>query len=148
MSIFHSAASPLPCTWLPPAARGAVWGKLSRTDYEHDRAAIRETYGDSSQQAGAKRDQALAKLFYRSGWMQEELAKVEGVTQKTISQRLLFGRFLNFIPAGINLETAHFKLTEGAFQRNWKRIDKNETNERIRFGAVRRLIEDYVPHAA
>ncbi len=49
---------------------------MARANYERERAAVREAYGDSSQEAGAKRDQALAKLFYRSGWAQEALAEV------------------------------------------------------------------------
>ena len=101
------------------------------------RAEIREAYGESAQEAGAKRDQALAKLFYRSGWTQTELAQVEHVTQKTMSQRLLFGRFLNFIPEGINLE----KTSLSFFLRQWKRTDKTETNERIRFRNVQHLTE-------
>jgi hypothetical protein len=52
--------------------------------------------GDKRADAPAKYDQALASLFYRSGWTQEELAKKEGKSQRWISYHLLFGRFLHF----------------------------------------------------
>jgi hypothetical protein len=45
--------------------------------YERERTRLREIYGDSSKEAGARFEQELAKLFYRSGWTQEELAKKE-----------------------------------------------------------------------
>jgi hypothetical protein len=41
-------------------------------------AGLRATYGDTSKQAGALADQALAALFVRSVWTQERLAAVEG----------------------------------------------------------------------
>ena len=53
-----------------------ITNKMERADYERERAAVREAYDDSSQEAGAKCDQALAKLFYRSGSAQEALAEV------------------------------------------------------------------------
>ena len=46
--------------------------------YRLEREEIRKTYGESSAEAAAKRDQALAALFYRCGWTQEQLAKAEG----------------------------------------------------------------------
>jgi hypothetical protein len=85
---------------------------------------------------GARWDQSLAKLFTRSGWTQEELAKAERVNQKTISRLLLFGRFLNFRPDGLNAEIPTFSLTEGRFRSYWRRTDKGETNERIRLGPM------------
>ena len=52
-----------------------------------------------------------------------------------------FGRFLDFITTVINSENAHSKLIERKFRGYWKRTDKTETNERIRFREVLRLIE-------
>jgi hypothetical protein len=61
---------------------------------------LRELYGDSNAEALAKRDQALAVLFSRSGWTQEELAKKEGTTQQSVTYRMRFGRFFEFYNHG------------------------------------------------
>jgi transcriptional regulator with XRE-family HTH domain len=123
--------------------------RMSDTDYERERALLRETYGDNQKQAGAKRDQALAKLLYRSGWTQQELAKKEGCGQPTIGRRLKFGDFLSFVenmPVGINSENTPFTLpldlTEGKFRKYWQRTDKTGGNDRERFLAVARLMRD------
>ena len=87
--------------------------------------------------AGARFEQELARLFYRSGWTQEELAKKEGLKQPTVCQRLQFGRFLDFI--GTTNNPAISKLTQSKFNGKngyWSRTDKIESNERIRFKAV------------
>lgn len=55
-------------------------------------------------------EQALARLFAKTGWSQVELAKKEGCTQKTVSRKLTFGAFLENIPAGINSESPIFNL--------------------------------------
>jgi hypothetical protein len=116
-------------------------GRMTADAYEHERAALRAAYGESSREAAALRDQALAKLFYRSSWTQEELAKVEGKSQSWIERRLRFGRFLDFTPIGVNAENLPKNLSEGRFRSYWERTDKSETNERIRFKQVRDLIE-------
>lgn len=51
-----------------------------------DGAALCETYGESG--GRAKRDQALALLFWRSNWTQEE-----GKSQSWVDYRLRFGGF-------------------------------------------------------
>ena len=91
--------------------------------------------------AGAKRDQVLAGLFYRSGWTQQELAEVEGKNQSWVTRRVRFGRFLENMPDGINPDSLPKNLTERRFRSYWERTDKSETNERIRFRAVQQLME-------
>jgi hypothetical protein len=116
------------------------FGRMSSADYERERTALRETYGNSSAAAGAKRDQALARLFYRSGWTQAELAKAERKSEGWVNQRLRFGRFLDFLTGVRNPEIAPVEITEGRFRRYWERTDKSETNERARFVVVLRLM--------
>lgn len=123
---------------------------MTAAEYEAERAKLRETYGDNRQEAGARFEQELARLFYRSGWTQEELAAREStllgkkVDRSYIARRLLFGRFLDFVPSGHNLPTA---LTERRFRDYWERTDKDEGNERIRFGEVVKLLDQSGPHS-
>lgn len=114
--------------------------RLRESDYDRERQQIRETYGDSSKEAVARRDQALAALFYRSGWTQEELAKKEGKSPQWIARRVKFGCFLNFSPFGENVHAALPKLTEGSFRKYWEQTDSTG-NERMRFLAVLKMLE-------
>ena len=116
--------------------------RMSVAEFERERALLRETYGESSIEAHAKRDQAMAKLFYRSGWTQEELAEKEGKSRQRIVQTLLFGRFLNFATTVANAENVPINLTERRFRSYWQQTDKSDTNERARFVAVMRLMQD------
>jgi hypothetical protein len=113
-------------------------GHWTEAKYREERERIRSTYGDSSFESGALRDQALAALFYRSGWTQEELAKAEGKGQQWVSRQMLFGKFLAFTPTGVNPKN----LTERRFRGYWEQTDKTENNERIRFRQVQRFIDE------
>jgi hypothetical protein len=117
-----------------PATIHDIERRMSDEAYEREREAIRETYGDSNAEALALRDQALAKLYLRSGWTQEELAKKENVGRPRMTQRLLFGRFLAFVTTG-NIPR---NLSERRFRDYWSRT---EGDERDRFREVRRLME-------
>ena len=113
--------------------------RMSEADFERERARLRALYGDSSAEAAAKRDQAMADLFWRSGWTQEDLAAKEGQTQQWVSYRLRFGRFLNFTTGVVNLESLPNNLSEGQFRRYWSQTDRN-LDERFRFQDVLELM--------
>jgi len=117
-------------------------GRITESEFDRERAKLREQYGDSSVEAAAKRDQALAVLFYRSGWTQEELATKEGKGQQHIGRSLRFGRFLNFTPTGVNAESIPNNLTERRFRSYWEQTDKADTNERTRFREVSMLMQE------
>lgn len=112
-------------------------GKMTADTYREFREQIRTVYGDSNAEAKALRDQALAELYYRSGWTQEELATEEGVARQHVARRLLFGRFLAFAPDRCNLRS----VAEFRFRSYWERTDKANGNERQRFTEVLRLME-------
>jgi hypothetical protein len=88
----------------------------------------------------AKRDQAMAILFDRSGWTQEELADKEGKSQDWAALRLRFGRFWNFTTTVVKVETLPANLTEGHFRALWKQTDKSDKDE-VRFHNVFTLIQ-------
>lgn len=111
--------------------------RMTADDYCAERERIRQTYGDNAKDANGLREQALAALYYSSGWTQEELAKVEDCDRSKMARRLLFGRFLANVPNG----TKPKNLTEGRFRSYWEKTEKKH-NERQRFSAVLKLIED------
>lgn len=127
---------PEPIPLYPPPAR------MTEAEYEVERTKLRETYGESNGQAGAKREQALAILFERSHWTQEELAKKEGKSQAYISRLLRFGGFINIMPMGIIPETVKNSLNERKFRTFWDQTDKLDGDEAARFTEVARLIAE------
>jgi hypothetical protein len=110
---------------------------MDEATYEAERSRLRELYGETSKEANAKREQALATLFFRSGWTQEQLAAKEGKSQQWVVTRLRFGRFLNFTTTVVNSETIPNNLTEGRFRSFWERT---EGDERQRFREVINLM--------
>jgi hypothetical protein len=113
-------------------------GRMTERKYDRERAELTATYGQSNIEAAAKRDQALAKLFYRSGWTLEELEKKEGLGKSRMEQCVRFGRFLDFS----TMVEFPKNFTERRFRAYWQKTDPKATNERIRFKAVLKQIED------
>jgi hypothetical protein len=111
---------------------------MTEADYDAERARIRETYGDSEEEAGARWQQELARLFYRSGWTQQRLAEKEGKTQQWIALQVKFGQFLDFTTTVVNSKIGP-AVTEGSFRECWK---KTEGNDRERFQQAARLLSE------
>lgn len=118
-------------------AEFAATGRMTDAEYRVEREALRAAYGDTPAERSGCFDQELARLFYRSAWTQEQLAKHEGKTQQWVALRLRLSRYLAFTTTVVFLKS----LTERRFRDYWDRTDKTETNERVRFAAVQRLIE-------
>jgi transcriptional regulator with XRE-family HTH domain len=116
--------------------------RMSPAEYQAERERLRLTYGENANHANARREQALAALFHRSQWTQEDLARVEGKSRNHISQLLTFGRFLGFVATATNAELPP-DLTERRFRHCWQRTDG--TNERGRFLQVRLLLQESTP---
>ena len=64
-------------------------GKISVEQYDRERLALRAQYGDPRQGSGVKgaADQALARMFVRSGWSTKEIADREGTTPESVMLR-------------------------------------------------------------
>jgi hypothetical protein len=61
--------------------------RMTESEYDRERTELLATYGRNASEANGRREQALAILFHRSGWTQEELAKKEGRSQQHIARR-------------------------------------------------------------
>jgi hypothetical protein len=105
-------------------------GAMAEQDFDRERTRLRGLYGDSRKEAGARYEQALAKLFYISGWTLERLAKKEGKSKSKISQMMIFGRFLGYLESQNSSESTlstavdksqrvPFGLTEFYFRGFW-----------------------------
>jgi hypothetical protein len=109
---------------------------------------LRGLYGDSRKEAGARYEQALAKLFYVSGWTLNELAKKEGKVKSRITQMLIFGRFIGFLESSTMVEESlnvPLGLTERRFRNFWDQTEGRHgaaVNERVRFREVLRLMQE------
>lgn len=115
--------------------------ELTAHQYRQQREALRVAYGDTKKSAGTRFEQELAKLFYVSGWTQEQLAAEEEKSPQWIAQRLKLGQFLSFAEnstTGRKTEKALFLLTERKFRDYWS---ETEGNDRQRFQSVIKLIE-------
>jgi hypothetical protein len=118
-----------------------VGNRMTEAEYTAAREKLRALYGDNSIEAAAKRDQALAILFARSNWTQEELAEKEGKSQSWIQYRLRFGRFLHFTTVVVKFESVPSNLTEGRFRSFWEQTEKENGKEEQRFRAVLKLLQ-------
>lgn len=112
------------------------------SDEEFDRryAELRRTYGDSTREAGVRREQELARFFYVSGKTQENIAERTGVFRTTVGRRILFGQFLDFEPAGSKSNSALKTLNERRFRELWQQTEAAGKNDRQRFRAVLDLL--------
>jgi hypothetical protein len=119
-------------------------GRMTDAQYEQERTELRQTYGESRQQAGARWEQELAKLFARSEWTQEALAKKEGKDRSYIGKLLQFGRFLNFVATATNAGNVLNNLSASRFRKYWISTGdgSKDYNERQRFIEVKRLLTD------
>jgi hypothetical protein len=106
-------------------------------EYTKRRAELRERYGDNAREAGIRREQELARLFYVSGWSERELAEQEGVGKTTVHQWIAFGRFLDFaLVAGATKSQNGLKTIKAKpFRTLYAQTDPSG-NERQRFTAV------------
>ena len=111
-------------------------GPMNELDYDRAKAEIISTYGKSGGEASARWQQEFAKLFHRSGWSQERLAKKEKKSQQWVDFNLRFGRFL-----ASDLTTTGSNLTERRFREHWALTNK-ELHERERFREVERLLAE------
>lgn len=119
---------------------------MSPSEYDLERARIEETYPKGATLTALK-DQALADLFHRCRWTQEQLAQKEGKSQHYISYRLRFGRFLKFITGSDKSKEPwnliKKDLSEWKFRGFWEQTDK-ELDERFRFREVYRMLEEHI----
>jgi hypothetical protein len=115
---------------------------LSERDFDLKWKQIAEQHEARREYANAWRDQELARLFESCGWTQAKISEHVAKRQVWVSQRLVFGRFLDFIATAINDEERR-GLTERRFRGYWA---KSEGTEKERFEQVARILTSGVPH--
>src|SRR6266568_6879840 len=119
-------------------------GQMTEAEYDRARAKLRQTYGDSKQQAGVRWEQELARLFYRSGWTHERLAEKERKSPAWVMYQLRFGRFLAFSKN----HTLLANLTERRFRSYWECVrpggkgTENNLSERLLFREAQQLMDN------
>lgn len=115
--------------------------KLSKEDFLLLRKAIEEEFKKREELAHAFKDQRLSSFYCDSGWTQEEIAEVEGISQSLVSKLLLFGRFLScFSTTGT--KAIPKSLTERRFREYWEQTDSS-IGEHPRFRLVLTLLEEH-----
>lgn len=115
---------------------------MSEQQFDARLARINEQYEAHKEGAVATRDQEVARLFHECEWTQERIAGRMGKRQVWVSQRLCFGRFLDFIASGDKRESV-LNLTERRFRGYWKRT---KGKENARFEQVLHALEHGIPH--
>lgn len=115
---------------------------MSREEFSAAWQEHLKTYGPNKQTAGAKSEQHMSDLFARSGWTQDQIAGVVGMSFQHVSRMLNFGAFLVNSPAGESSNLALLKrpLTENRFRSFWKQTGAHKGNDRQRFRATWQLI--------
>jgi hypothetical protein len=140
------------------AASDARPGAMAEAEFDREYAQIRSVYGDSSTEAAARRDQALADLVWRSFWTQMRLAARMKMSQQRVGQLMLLGRFLNYATTRLKLDPLDALLrntTERKFRSAWARTnpDAVETDrfcqawsilQADRDGVTKRVVESLV----
>jgi hypothetical protein len=116
---------------------------MTEQQFDERLARIEEGHASRREQAAAWRDQEMARLFEESEWTQQKIARKVGKTQRWVSYRLLFGRFLSFRTTCSKDAPGIASLTEGAFRTLWKKTGSKK--ESARFAEVLTMLEKQPP---
>jgi hypothetical protein len=112
---------------------------MSQEHFEAEVRRIEEEHARRREGADAYRDQEMARLFETCDWSQERIARAVGQSQRWVSYRLTFGRFLSFSTACSNHKAPDMSsLTEGRFRAAYA---KTKGKEKERFADVLRSID-------
>lgn len=125
-------------------AQFPIGAPMTEAEFTRECAVLQDTYGDADgKEAKPKCQQEWARFFCLSGWTKEQIAAKRGKSPRLVAYLLLFGRFLNFGTSGSNGDNSSFqRLSERQFRALWNRTVDDGDNERIRFQAVIRLMEE------